>query len=111
MATRGDRLDLDRILENQPPELTEGFRHALALARSLPHLGPPDGYALRYALLSQVRLAAAAAMTSLLAAASAECDLDTPLAAIDMLPDAAGSLIYRCRHKSAHEWDLSGNRI
>lgn len=60
--------------------------------------------------------AAAAAVQSvnaLLRATVAQCHLSNPDADIEMKLNAAGKLIYRCRHQSPneHEWDLSGNRI
>ncbi len=34
-----------------------------------------------------------------------------PDAEIDLVTDANGRLIYRCRHDPSHEWDLDGNVI
>jgi hypothetical protein len=65
------------------------------------------------AALSPLAIAANAALhsvTSLVAAAAPKCNLDSPAEDIDVRMDGNGNIIYRCRHRSPHEWDLAGNR-
>ena len=50
-------------------------------------------------------------VNSLLSAGSVMCHLANPPEDIDVKMNREGSLIYRCYHSPAHEWDLNGHRL
>lgn len=57
-------------------------------------------------------LAASGALQSvnaLMASLAVKCNRVPPPEDIDMKMTAGGTIIYRCYHSPAHEWDLSGN--
>jgi hypothetical protein len=103
------------VIESFGSDVPDAVRHALIQAvevaralntQSVHELGHDQLVAFR-----QAWFAASLTVTALLAAASAQCDLDSPSADIDMEPDANGALIYRCRHAQPHRWDLNGNLL
>ena len=47
----------------------------------------------------------------MMAASSAQGTLEGPPADIDSTVDDKGDLIYRCRHKTPHKWDMQGHRL
>jgi hypothetical protein len=84
-----------------------GVRLASDATAALPHGANREMYH-----LDSARLSALHAVNSLLTAASAKCTLAPPPPVdIDMLPDATGNLILRCRHAMPHRWKLDGTKL
>ncbi|MGC1780739.1 MAG: hypothetical protein WBB34_22620 [Xanthobacteraceae bacterium] len=85
----------------------EGVSVASAAAAALPH-----GAGREFSHIDFAAVSALQTVNSLLAAASAQCTLAPPPPVnIDMVTDATGALILRCRHASQHRWKLDGTKI
>lgn len=98
-------------VKTEDPALSEAIARALANAELM--VGRSRGIQdifgdPRLGLAAVTSLAAA---NSLLIAATAECQLDSPPEEIDVVNDAGGNLILVCRHSPSHKWNLSGGTL
>ncbi|MBN9434618.1 MAG: hypothetical protein J0I45_19485 [Bosea sp.] len=98
-------------VKTQDPALSGAIARALANAELL--VGRSRGIQDIFgdARLGLAAVTSLAAANSLLMAATAECQLDSPPREIDVVNGPGGDLILVCRHSPSHKWNLSGGML
>ena len=105
-AIQGIRIDLEDEEERQLAELVDSTSKAAEAV--------VEALAAAPARRASLRLASSAALqsvNSLLASGSVQCHLSHPPEDIELVLNSAGTLVYRCYHKTPHEWDLTGKQL
>lgn len=93
---------------HQQAKFVQLLDRAVSLAQDVNRCDPGKLDATHVAIATT---AAIQSVNSLLSAGSVKCHLAAPPEDIDVKLDRGGSLVYRCYHNPAHEWDLIGHRL